>query len=108
MVLIYGTDNALEAYYNGTLIDKLNSISDDYGKELTEIIFVINNYSNYKDRLKFSYSDLVTMAQNIIVHATVNMANQELDLKHKQYMIDFCSDNLLIKNSYFTSLLSQN
>lgn len=105
---IYGTDNALEAYYNGTLIDKLNSISDDYGKELTEIIFVINNYSNYKDRLKFSYSDLVTMAQDIIVHATVNMANQELDLKHKQYMIDFCSDNLLIKNSYFTSLLSQN
>ena len=108
MVLIYGTDNALEAYYNGTLIDKLNSISDDYGKEVTEIIFVINNYSNYKDRLKFSYSDLVTMAQDIIVHATVNMANQELDLKHKQCMIDFCSDNLLIKNSYFTSLLSQN
>ena len=37
---------------------------------------------------------------------TVNKANMELDPNHKQYMLDVCLDGLIIKNNYFTELLS--
>lgn len=103
---IFGKTDTLKAYCEGELNNKLNNVSDGYGTDLSNMLTILNHYDAYKDRINFSYNELLYMAQDILVHATVNKANMELDPNHKQYMLDVCLDGLIIKNNYFTELLS--
>ena len=103
---IFGKTDTLKAYCEGELNNKLNNVSDGYGTDLSNMLTILNHYDAYKNRINFSYNELLYMAQDILVHATVNKANMELDPNHKQYMLDACLDGLIIKNDYFTELLS--
>lgn len=103
---IFGKTDTLKAYCEGELNNKLNDISDGFGTDLSNMLTILNHYELYKDEISFSYSEVVYMAQDILVHATVNKANMELDPNHKQYMLDTCLEGLIIKNDYFTELLS--
>ena len=103
---IFGKTDTLKAYCEGELNNKLNNVSDGYGTDLSNMLTILNHYDAYKDRINFSYNELLYMAQDILVHATVNKANMELDPNHKQYMLDVCLDGLIIKNNYFIELLS--
>ena len=103
---IFGKTDTLKAYCEGELNNKLNNVSDGYSTDLSNMLTILNHYDAYKNRINFSYNELLYMAQDILVHATVNKANMELDPNHKQYMLDACLDGLIIKNDYFTELLS--
>ena len=103
---IFGKTDTLKAYCNGELNNKLSDISNGFGTNFADMLTVLNYYELYQDKIDFSCSEIVCMAQDIIVHATVNKANQELNFTARQEMLDTCFNGLIIKNEYSSKLLS--
>ena len=102
---IFGKTYTLKAYCEGELNNNINDISDGFGTDLSNMLTILNHYELYKNEISFSYTKVVYMAQDILVHATVNKANQ-LAPKQKQEMLDTCFNGLILKNEYFSKLLS--
>lgn len=103
---IFGKTDTLKAHCEGELNNKINDISDGYGSSLRDMLTALNCYELYDEQISFDYTEIVYMAQDIIVHATVNQANLEPDSEAKQEMLDNCLKGLLIKDEYFSRLLS--
>lgn len=90
----YGKDEIIHDFYDGTLIENLNLITDNYADELASILYFLAHPSERKN-LPFSYTDLIMMAQDIAIHANIN-SNKP---------IESYSELLLVNNDYFSELI---
>ena len=92
----YGIDNSIYDFYYGTLIDNLNTITNEHGEDLASILYFMT-HSNEREYLQFNYNDLLLMAQDIAIHANINTNSS---LKN-------CTELIVINNDYFTQLISR-
>lgn len=93
----YGDDELIYDFYNGSLIENLNQITDNNANKLASILYFLEHPAK-RQELPFSYDYLIMMAQDIAIHANINT----------QKSLENFSEHLIITNDYFSNLISRN